>query len=92
MNKKQYDRIGPEILKKHFGEGEIVTKGDQKHSSHLQEEAAQKGSRACGTLLTIAIVLVIVNHLFLAGAALYDYAFLAVPFIRYLYLSCWWLL
>lgn len=49
-----------------------MTKGHQKHSSHLQEEAAQKGSRARGTLLTIAIVLVIVNHLFLAGAALYD--------------------
>ena len=49
-----------------------MTKGHQKHSSHQQEAAAQQGSRERGTLLTIAIVLVIVNHLFLAGAALYD--------------------
>ncbi len=49
-----------------------MTKGHQKHSSHYQEAAAKKAPKERGTLLTIAIILVIVNHLFLAGAALYD--------------------
>ncbi len=49
-----------------------MSKSRKKHQPHAQKAASAPVKRERGTLLTIAIILVIINHVVLAAVAYYD--------------------